>query len=85
MARQRKIGPEALGDGLPAPTIDVSVVYLTVELEKETAYEKICAKCKERSEGDMKGFLVDTGVSLVPSVAPGAFCSWSRSWWAACM
>merc|ERR1712113_152988 len=39
------------------PTIDVSVVDLTCELEKETTYEAICAEIKRRSEGDMKGFL----------------------------
>merc|ERR1712107_631257 len=43
--------------GLPGPTIDVSVVDLTCELEKEASYEEICAEVKSRAEGDMKGFL----------------------------
>jgi len=45
------------GMAFRVPTIDVSVVDLTCELEKETTYEEICAEIKKRSEGDMKGFL----------------------------
>merc|ERR1711963_1365918 len=45
------------GMAFRVPTIDVSVVDLTCELEKETSYEEICAEIKRRSEGDMKGFL----------------------------
>merc|ERR1712066_1009082 len=45
------------GMAFRVPTIDVSVVDLTCELEKETSYEEICAEIKSRSEGDMKGFL----------------------------
>jgi len=39
------------------PTPDVSVVDLTVRLEKEASYEEICAKLKEASEGELKGYL----------------------------
>ncbi len=39
------------------PTPDVSVVDLTVRLEKEASYEDICAKIKEMSEGAMAGIL----------------------------
>mmetsp|Transcript_36691 Transcript_36691/g.86026 ORF Transcript_36691/g.86026 Transcript_36691/m.86026 type:complete len:425 (+) Transcript_36691:93-1367(+) len=53
------------GMALRVPTIDVSVVDLTVELEKETTYEEICAEMKRRSEGDMKGFLGYTDEALV--------------------
>jgi len=45
------------GMAFRVPTIDVSVVDLTCELEKATTYEEICAEIKRRSEGDMKGFL----------------------------
>jgi len=45
------------GMAFRVPTIDVSVVDLTCELEKSTTYEEICAEIKRRSEGDMKGFL----------------------------
>merc|ERR1711981_849725 len=53
------------GMAFRVPTIDVSVVDLTVELEKETTYEEICAEMKKRSEGDMKGFLGYTDEPLV--------------------
>merc|ERR1719464_382192 len=45
------------GMAFRVPTIDVSVVDLTCELEKDASYEEICAEIKSRSEGDMKGFL----------------------------
>ena len=45
------------GMALRVPTSDVSVVDLTVELEKGASYEEICAKMKETSEGSMKGVL----------------------------
>lgn len=47
------------------PTADVSVVDLTVNLEKETTYEEICAKMKEASEGDLKGILGYTDEDVV--------------------
>merc|ERR1711979_173630 len=53
------------GMALRVPTIDVSVVDLTVELEKPTTYEEICAEMKLRSEGDMKGYLGYTDEPLV--------------------
>merc|ERR1712056_174699 len=53
------------GMAFRVPTIDVSVVDLTCELEKETTYEEICAEIKRRSEGDMKGFLGYTDEALV--------------------
>merc|ERR1711977_334187 len=45
------------GMAFRVPTVDVSVVDLTCELEKETTYDDIKAEVKRRSEGDMKGFL----------------------------
>ena len=39
------------------PVPDVSVVDLTVKLEKETSYEEICAAMKAAAEGPMKGVL----------------------------
>merc|ERR1711972_997728 len=53
------------GMALRVPTVDVSVVDLTVELENETTYEEICAEMKRRAEGDMKGYLGYTDESLV--------------------
>merc|ERR1712111_155770 len=45
------------GMAFRVPTPDVSVVDLTVRLNKETTYEEICAKLKEAANGSMKGFL----------------------------
>src|SRR3546814_7491524 len=36
------------------PTSDVSVVDLTVELEKPATYAEICAEMKRQAEGPMK-------------------------------
>jgi len=49
------------------PTADVSVVDLTVRLQKETSYEEICATIKRYSEGEMKGILGYTSEDLVSS------------------
>lgn len=55
------------GMAFRVPTLDVSVVDLTVRLEKEATYEEICAKIKEASEGDMKGILGYTDELVVSS------------------
>jgi glyceraldehyde 3-phosphate dehydrogenase len=43
------------GMSFRVPTADVSAVDLTVNLEKATSYEEICAVMKAASEGPMKG------------------------------
>ena len=53
------------GMAFRVPTSDVSVVDLTVELEKEASYEDICAAMKEASEGEMKGTLGYTDEKVV--------------------
>jgi len=45
------------GMAFRVPTADVSVVDLTVKLEKETSYEGIKKAMKDASEGDMAGIL----------------------------
>ena len=45
------------GMSFRVPTSDVSVVDLTVELEKEATYAEICAEMKAQSEGALKGVL----------------------------
>lgn len=45
------------GMAFRVPTSDVSVVDLTVELDKEASYADICAAMKVASEGPMKGVL----------------------------
>ena len=55
------------GMAFRVPTLDVSVVDLTVRLEKSTTYEEICAKIKEASEGELKGILGYTEEMVVSS------------------
>ena len=55
------------GMAFRVPTIDVSVVDLTVNLEKPATYEEICAAVKEASEGELKGILGYTDELLVSS------------------
>ena len=45
------------GMAFRVPTSDVSVVDLTVELEKGASYDTICQTIKKASEGEMKGTL----------------------------
>lgn len=53
------------GMSMRVPTSDVSVVDLTVELEKPTTYEEICKAMKAASEGELKGILGYTDESVV--------------------
>jgi glyceraldehyde 3-phosphate dehydrogenase len=52
-----ELNKKLTGMAFRVPTSDVSVVDLTVELEKEATYEEICAEIKAQSEGAMKGVL----------------------------
>ena len=45
------------GMSFRVPTMDVSVVDLTVNLGKSVSYEEICKAMKEASEGELKGIL----------------------------
>uniref|UniRef100_A0A7S2RVN9 Glyceraldehyde-3-phosphate dehydrogenase n=1 Tax=Mucochytrium quahogii TaxID=96639 RepID=A0A7S2RVN9_9STRA len=45
------------GMAFRVPVPDVSVVDLTVRLEKEATYEEICAAVKKASEGELNGIL----------------------------
>ena len=45
------------GMSMRVPTIDVSVVDLTVKVAKETSYDEIMAVLKKASENEMKGIL----------------------------
>ncbi|WP_350288831.1 type I glyceraldehyde-3-phosphate dehydrogenase [uncultured Croceitalea sp.] len=53
------------GMAFRVPTADVSVVDLTVRLEKETSYEEIKKVFKAASEGEMKGVLGYTDDAVV--------------------
>ena len=45
------------GMSMRVPTVDVSVVDLTVKVAKETSYDEIMAVLKKASENEMKGIL----------------------------
>ena len=53
------------GMSMRVPTSDVSVVDLTVELNKEASYEDICKAMKKASEGELKGILGYTDEAVV--------------------
>ncbi|RNC88661.1 MAG: type I glyceraldehyde-3-phosphate dehydrogenase [Allomuricauda sp.] len=53
------------GMAFRVPTADVSVVDLTVRLEKETSYEEIKKAFKKASEGNLKGILGYTEAPVV--------------------
>ncbi|OAY71796.1 Glyceraldehyde-3-phosphate dehydrogenase 2, cytosolic [Ananas comosus] len=55
------------GMAFRVPTVDVSVVDLTVRLEKAASYDKIKAAIKEESEGNLKGILGYVDEDLVSS------------------
>jgi glyceraldehyde 3-phosphate dehydrogenase len=53
------------GMSFRVPTVDVSVVDMTVKVAKETSYEEIMAVLKKASENEMKGILGYTEDDLV--------------------
>ena len=53
------------GMAFRVPTLDVSVVDLTVNLEKETSYEEIMATLKAASENELAGILGFTTDAVV--------------------
>lgn len=55
------------GMSFRVPTLDVSVVDLTVNLAKPTTYAEICAAMKEASESSLKGILGYTEDEVVSS------------------
>ncbi len=66
-----KVIPELSGKltgmSLRVPTLDVSVVDLTVNLRTPATYEDICKAMKEASEGELKGILGYTDEAVVSS------------------
>jgi glyceraldehyde 3-phosphate dehydrogenase len=60
-----KLDGKITGMAFRVPTVDVSVVDLTVRLEKETSYEEIKNVFKAASEGDLKGILGYTDEPVV--------------------
>jgi glyceraldehyde 3-phosphate dehydrogenase len=64
-----KVIPELKGKltgmAFRVPTVNVSVVDLTVKLSNDATYEQICGKIKEASETTMKGVLGYTDEEVV--------------------
>jgi glyceraldehyde 3-phosphate dehydrogenase len=63
------------GMAFRVPTSDVSVVDLTVELEKPTDYAAVCAAMKAASQGAMKGVLGYTEDKVVATDFRGESCT----------
>ncbi len=70
-----ELNKKLTGMAFRVPTSDVSVVDLTVELNKEATYEQICAAMKAASEGPMKGVLGYTRDKVVATDFRGESCT----------
>ena len=60
-----ELNKKLTGMAFRIPSSDVSVVDLTVELNKEAKYDDICAAMKAASEGELKGVLGYTTEKVV--------------------
>ncbi|HSH97769.1 MAG: type I glyceraldehyde-3-phosphate dehydrogenase [Methylophilaceae bacterium] len=70
-----ELNKKLTGMAFRIPTSDVSVVDLTVELNKEATYEQICAAMKSASEnGPLKGVLGYTEEKVVSTDFRGETC-----------
>jgi len=70
-----ELNKKLTGMSFRVPTSDVSVVDLTVELEKPASYAEICAAMKAASEGAMKGVLGYTKDKVVSTDFRGESCT----------
>jgi len=70
-----ELNKKLTGMAFRVPTSDVSVVDLTVELNKETTYDAVCAAMKAASPGPMKGVLGYTEDKVVATDFRGESCT----------
>lgn len=63
------------GMAFRVPTSNVSVVDLTVELDKDVAYKDICLAMKQASEGELKGVMGYTDQAVVSTDFVGESCT----------
>ena len=70
-----ELNKKLTGMSFRVPTSDVSVVDLTVELNKEANYKDVCAAMKAASEGPMKGILGYTEDKVVATDFRGESCT----------
>ena len=70
-----ELNKKLTGMAFRVPTSDVSVVDLTVELNREATYAQICAAMKAASEGSMKGVMGYTEDKVVSTDFRGETCT----------
>jgi glyceraldehyde 3-phosphate dehydrogenase len=70
-----ELNKKLTGMAFRVPTSDVSVVDLTVELNKPAKYTEICAAMKAASQGAMKGVLGYTDEKVVATDFRGESCT----------
>ena len=70
-----ELNKKLTGMAFRVPTSDVSVVDLTVELNKPASYAEICAAMKAAAEGPMKGVLGYTDQKVVSTDFRGESCT----------
>ncbi len=70
-----ELNKKLTGMAFRVPTSDVSVVDLTVELEKDATYAEICAEMKAQSQGALKGVLGYTEDKVVATDFRGETCT----------
>lgn len=70
-----ELNKKLTGMAFRVPTSDVSVVDLTVELNKEATYDEICSVMKSTSQGTMKGVLGYTDQKVVSTDFRGESCT----------
>jgi glyceraldehyde 3-phosphate dehydrogenase len=70
-----EVNQKITGMAFRVPTSDVSVVDLTIELEKEASYDEVCAEMKAQSEGALKGVLGYTEDKVVSTDFRGEPCA----------
>jgi len=70
-----ELNTKLTGMAFRVPTSDVSVVDLTVELNKSATYEEICAAVKAAADGPMKGVMGYTTDKVVSTDFVGESCT----------
>ena len=70
-----EVNQKITGMAFRVPTSDVSVVDLTIELEKEASYDEVCAEMKAQSIGALKGVLGYTDEKVVSTDFRGEPCA----------
>ena len=62
-----RLNGKLTGGAIRVPTLDVSLVDLTAELEKPASYEEICAEIRRATQAEMKNYFGYTDEPLVSS------------------